>query len=48
VHWLSAINTGGIYEFMADSFKKTYHPNLKDAEGLPEVACVPMMTILDK
>lgn len=48
VHWYSAHNTGGIYEFMADSFKEMYHPDLKSAEGLPEVACVPLMYILDK
>ena len=47
VHWHSAGNVGGIYEFMAEGFKEIFHKGLK-VEGLPEVPCVPFQFLLDK
>jgi hypothetical protein len=47
VHWLSAANVGGIWEFMAQGFKDTFHAEV-EAGSLPEVACVPMTFILDR
>ena len=38
----------GIYEFMPQSFRDQYHKGLNSTEGLPEVACLPLMAILDR
>ncbi|KAL4427674.1 hypothetical protein ABPG75_001763 [Micractinium tetrahymenae] len=50
VHWYSAGNTGGIWELMADGFKKMHHKDMDDAKAvsLPEFPCVPMQWIFDR
>ena len=42
-----ALQVGGIFEFMAEGFKETFHQGLL-IENLPEVPCVPMQFLLDK
>jgi FkbM family methyltransferase len=38
---------GGIWELMAPTFLKTWHPELADSpKGLPEVTCLPLSSIL--
>ena len=38
----------GVWEFMSDSYRKRWHPEVTDPSGLPEVSCVPLNYLLHR
>lgn len=48
VHYISSkvAAVSGIYEFMPETFIETWHKKVNSSD-LPEIPCLPLMTILD-
>ena len=47
LHLIESDAVGGIYEFMAEEFRQTWHPNVS-VDDLPVVPCVPLAALLSK
>ncbi|KAI8462654.1 MAG: hypothetical protein J3K34DRAFT_447228 [Monoraphidium minutum] len=49
VHYANSSHpaVGGIWEFMAPSFRAEWYPNVVSADGMPAIPCVPLQQVID-